>query len=909
MKRFAFLSLLIFISAFILPSGLRAENNPVADPAAVVTCGNARFTVLTDKLIRMEWSQDGIFEDRATLGIINRNLPVPDYKTTKSGSGIVIRTSSLTLSYKGNGKFSEDNLKVSFKMPTTGGKHSTVVWKPGTDDKGNLLGTARTLDECSKKEDIFTKQGMDKGVISRDGWAIIDESARHLLVDDDSDWKQWVAAKSDTDRQDLYIFAYGHDYLSAIKDFTKIAGSVPLPPKYVFGFWQSRYWAYSDYEFIDMARRFRREDIPADIMIIDMDWHKLWDLAYRTVRDEFGQRVGWTGYSWNRDLFPCPESTLAELHNLGFKTALNLHPASGINPREDIYEEFVKDYLTRTDDYDGPEGLIYGEGGYKFAGNDNPVGTKGQKAPVPFRIDQKEWADAYFNSVLHPMQKQGVDFWWLDWQQWLQSKYTKGLSNTFWLNHVFFNDIVRQSVSEGKYAPRPLIYHRWGGIGSHRYQVGFSGDTHVCWEALQMEPWFTATASNVCYGYWGHDLGGHMKPEGDLGRDPELFTRWLQYGVFTPIFKIHSAKNADIERRLWNYPAHSEYLKDAIRLRYSLSPYIYDAARSCHTDGISICRPLYYYAPEDDRSYAFEEEFFFGDNILATAVSHPCDSSTGLATLHMWFPEGSDWYDCASGRTFKGGTEADLKYTVFENPWFIKAGAIIPMASESICNLQEPSNILRILIAPGNGESSYVHYEDDGTTQAYETEYASTKITKESDEAKTIVRIGSREGSYRNMPANRKISVILESVFSPVSVKVNGKEVLWARFPDKNKEASWSYDGNALATVITLPETPASEEITVECQFSPNSDRMLLEGKKGILGRMTALTDEIKSVTVYAPAEYIRIAGCASRMTEFPNEVETVLKSIDLGKLNECWQPDSKMNEAFVTRMKAMTEQ
>ena len=347
MKRLASLISLTFVVAFVT-SAQTATADPTPDPAAVVTSGNARFTVLTDRLIRMEWAEDGVFEDRATLGVVNRRLEVPAYKVSRRGSKLTIKTSSVTLVYKGGGKFDAGNLSVSFRMP---GSKKNTVWTPGADESGNLQGTSRTLDGCGRKMDIFEKRGMDKGIISRDGWAIVDESSRHVFVDDDSDWGKWVAARDDKDRQDIYIFAYGHDYTAAISDFTKIAGSVPMPPKYAFGFWQSRYWAYSDYEFIDMARRFRREDIPADIMIIDMDWHKLWTYK-RGERhlDAFGLLNGWTGYSWNRDHFPRPESTLEQLHDLHFKTALNLHPASGIKPCEDPYESFVADYLSRTND-------------------------------------------------------------------------------------------------------------------------------------------------------------------------------------------------------------------------------------------------------------------------------------------------------------------------------------------------------------------------------------------------------------------------------------------------------------------------------------------------------------------------------------------------------------------------------
>ncbi|MBQ0115114.1 MAG: DUF4968 domain-containing protein [Bacteroidales bacterium] len=230
---------------------MAGENNPVANPKAVVACGNARFTVLTDRLIRMEWSADSKWEDRATLAIINRDLPVPSFKTSKEGNGVTIKTKELTLNYNGNGKFDAGNLSVAFRM---NGK--PVTWKPGTDEKGNLKGTIRTLDGCIGFEQISYSAGkeLEKGILSRDGWAIVDESTRHVLNKDDSDWGEWVASREDGDRQDLYIFAYGHDYKAALADFTKVAGKIPMPPKYTLGYWWSRYWAYTDSELLDLAK-------------------------------------------------------------------------------------------------------------------------------------------------------------------------------------------------------------------------------------------------------------------------------------------------------------------------------------------------------------------------------------------------------------------------------------------------------------------------------------------------------------------------------------------------------------------------------------------------------------------------------------------------------------------------------
>ena len=894
----AFRSILLIAATLICTGAFAQEEfHPTAQAKAQVVSGNARFTVLTPRLIRMEWAEDGLFEDRASLGIVDRDLPVPDFKVKKSGAKVTITTSALTLNYSGPAKFDAQNLKVTFTMAGPAdkkGRPRTVkkTWTPGMDDSGNLLGTARTLDGCDfvnkKASGYYTKEPFDKGVVSRDGWAVIDESTRHLYEKVDSDWKYWVTERPEGDRLDWYFFGYGHDYISAVSDFTKIAGKIPLPPKYALGYWWCRYWLYSDYELEDLAKHFRDFDIPADVMIIDMDWHETWKMGGRAKEEETdpaGMWKGWTGYTWKKELFPNPGNLLHQLHLDGFKTSLNLHPASGIQKFEEPYERFVKDYLSRTKDYDKVDPYS------------------------PFRIDQQAWADAYFNSVLHPMEEMGVDFWWLDWQQYMTSRYIKNLSNTFWLNHTFWNDIARRSASLGKDAPRPMIYHRWGGIGSHRYQVGFSGDTYATWRVLSCLPWFTATAANVGYGYWGHDIGGHMQPKGVRTTDPELYTRWLQGGVFTPIFKTHSTKDMSMEKRFWAFPDHFDPMREAIRLRYTLSPYIYTAARQAYDTGISICRPLYYYYPEEDKAYSCTEEFFFGDDILATVLAEAADKVTGLTARKLWFPAGNDWYDASTGKMYAGGTETTASYTINENPYFVRAGAIIPIAAPTIASLQEKSNENWFLLVPG-GDSKTTLYEDDGTSQAYETDYATTEVSREVADGKVTVKIAARSGSYKGISFTRKLRVVLDGATAPTGVTVNGRAVPFSRFAARDaaegKEV-WGYNGAELAVTVYIAEASASVPVTVEC----DSRFAFTDGQKAVLKRMRAITPEAKVVFAAAvnnnlqlTPELLRYAGTASYITEDPAGAEGYLKELSPENLRKDLS-EFKLPEEFSKKLMA----
>ena len=866
MKRF--LALLTALACTLSPA---IADNPKADAKAVVTSGNARFTVLTPQLIRMEWSADGQFEDRATLTFVNRETPVPEFKVRESRSKLTITTPALTLTYLKNGKFSDKNLKAVF---TLNGKE--VVWTPGMENPQNLLGTTRTLDGADGSK---LKEPMEQGILSRAGWSLIDDSQRHVLTPDGSEWEEWVEARPEGDRQDLYLFAYGHDYKQALADYALVAGRAPMPPKYTLGYWWSRYWQYSDNEFVDLVNKLKSMDVPIDVLIVDMDWHETWGLRKsNSPKDEYGQRIGWTGYTWQKELFPSPANFLKWTENEELKVALNLHPASGIQPYEAVYDDFTKEY-----------------------------GWSEKGKSVPFKIDERKWADAYFKTVLEPMERDGVDFWWLDWQQWKESKYTPGLSNTFWLNHTFFNHAERQNPGL-----RPFIYHRWGGLGSHRYPLAFSGDTYATWPMLAYLPYFTATASNVNYGWWGHDIGGHMFHKTQKATDPELYTRWLQYGVFTPIFKTHSTKDPRIERCIWCFPDHMFLMRDAIRLRYTLAPYIYNAARENYDTGVGMCRPMYYDYPESDKAYETPEQFMFGNDILATTITQPVDSITGLAPRTIWFPEGA-WFDCATGSMYEGGRTEELHYTLAENPHYAKAGSIIPMNPATVKNLQQPCDTLVLTFIPG-GDGQLRHYEDDGMSQQYKTNYAVTTVSKKQEGNTVRVRISPREGSFAGASDNRSYELRFPAVFPPKSVKVNGKELAYSRFP---KAGEWTYDGYTLAPVIYTGTTACDAPVEIELAFDDyaTAHQADLYGMSGVFKRCLDLTVEFKTEQgahsepyLMLPEEYQRVSQCPNFILEEPFRIAEFIGAYAKNKAALFEKTDSMtiIGDNFKQRLKAV---
>ena len=797
--------------------------DPVADPKAVVTVGHARFTVLTTRLIRMEWSADGHFEDHASFVFLNRKLPVPKFEHMLSDAKdkLTIRTSALTLVYsidtadkpKQDGRFTPENLTVNL---TVGDK--LVVWRPGMVDDQNLMGTTRTLDEAVGQK---TKEPMEEGLVSRAGWAVVDDSSRPLFDSSDFSFRQgenspwpWVIQRPAGDRQDWYFFGYAHDYKAALGDYVKVAGRIPLPPRFAFGTWWSRYWAYSDQEIEQIVRGFHENDVPLDVFVIDMDWHPTFGMHFN-VMDASNHSKGWTGYSWNKLLFPDPDQFLARLHADNLKTSLNLHPASGIQPWEDAYPAMAK------------------------AMGIDPA----TKQYVPFDITDKKFTTNYFNLVLHPLEKQGIDFWWLDWQQEKNTK-IPGVNPTWWLNYVHFTDQQR----EGR---RPLLFHRWGGLGNHRYQIGFSGDTVSVWPSLAFQPWFTATAANVGYAYWSHDIGGHMPG----AVDPELFTRWVQFGAFSPILRTHTTKNPDSERRIWAYPEpFSSILRDTFQLRYAMQPYIYTEARHTYDTGVAFLRPLYYDSPDQDQAYNAKGEYQFGDQVIVAPVVTPSDKATGLATEDVWLPKG-DWIEMATGKHLSGGDTYKRSFAINEIPVFVKEGAIIPMQPPMQYTGQKPVDPLILSIWPlaDGGSSSYSVYEDSGIATDYQRGAFTRLPVKASQKEDTLrVEIGPIEGSFSGMLRNRSYELRLPADWPPENVSVNGVAIHKA---GPTGRGGWSYEGNTLTSVIPLPASSVESHVTIEVRRGQGltARRHELDGYAGAMNRLRAAYDSMQQTW---PASY-----------------------------------------------------
>ena len=735
---------------------------PAMNPDAVLQGEHWRIGILTDALVRFEWSDSGRFVDEPTQMALVRDFgAVPEFIVVERDGWLDIDTASLHITYNQR-RFSKEGLSVTVKHVTS----IENTWYYSEAQRHNLGGTYRTLDEADGRV------ALDPGVNGRDGWAVIDDSGSNVIRKAAGNpFGTWIAPK-DEPSEDFYFFGYGLRYREAVKALYQLTGPTPLLPRFALGNWWSRYHRYTEAEYRELVERFEAEGLPFTTAVIDMDWHLVDD-----VDPKYGS--GWTGYTWNRAFFPDPKRFLGWLGDHGMKTTLNVHPRDGVRAFEEPYPAVAK------------------------AVGVDPVSGEA----VQFDLTDPTFMEAYFDKLHHPLEDDGVDFWWIDWQQGGVTR-QPGLDPLWGLNHLHYLDSARQDGSA--YAERnhrPLTFSRYAGPGSHRYPVGFSGDTVVTWESLKFQPEFTATASNIGYGWWSHDIGGHM-----FGyRDEELEARWYQLGAFSPINRLHSTDSPFNGKEPWNFHAETESaMVKALRLRHALLPYLYTMNWRAAKEGEPIVQPLYWDYPTIRDAYMQADEFFFGTELLVSPIVSPADRVVQMAKADVWLPKG-DWFDFFTGRHYASCSAAGRRIEAWRGldgiPVFARAGAIVPLqrqaAGEALNSCANPQS-LDVIVFPG-ADGHFTMIEDDGAPER-SVRKATTEFAL--DTAWSTFTIGAvKTDGDGVVPAERQWRVVFRGVApSDVTVSVAGVAGV---------AVAADYDADTLSLAVALPAVPTGESIVI----------------------------------------------------------------------------------------------
>jgi len=779
-----------------------------------------RFTCLSPRLVRMEFSPTGVFEDRRSLVAYNLHQPIPFDSVEENDGILTLRVGKMTIFSEQNERdFFPSNLRVDWNMD---GK--TQSWRFGDRDYRNLGGAVRSLDfygrdsllngvhpaSTASPDEFFhtdselfdtnqvymqdghfdwqleiIRQGLhgalryaphlvynryinmagdltrfQPGLISRNGYFLLNDSTGAVLDSDALYPHDDFPIERDTaGRRDLYFFAYGSDYKAALQDYRLLSGAIPLPDPHIFGIVFSRWPAFGEEESHNIIERFKQEGMPLSTLVLDLEWH---------VPD-------FSHWDWNPETYPDPQRFLEWAHSNKLRVMINVHPQI-IFSTDSHFEPFVK--------ASGTQKKIQSVW-------DNPIIAmtikSGADRMVQLNLADKSEARALKILCCDPILHQGVDFWWLDGA----SAKLNGADGQLLSTKIFYET----TKSENR---RSTLMGRYGGLGSHRYGVLFTGDTNSQWEVLQSECEFNIRAGQVGIAYITHDIGGFRHSDTPL-IDSDLYIRWLQFGVLNPVLRFHSAPGSG-SRQPWDYGTKNlEIAKHWLNLRHSLLPYIYTSARQAYDTGLPLVRGLYMDHPDTEACYRFDE-YLFGDSLLVAPILTPSNHRS------LYLPE-EMWYEFETGKQLAGGQEINVFATLEQVPVYVKAGSILVRQAEGGMPAEPFISNLLLDVYPGaDGQASL--YEDDGQTCSYQQDgFGSTSFSVREREGKVIIVAGQAEG--KRFGETRRIQVRVGMPATPAKVIWNGVEM---------SAKKYTFDPSSLRVNVDLGHLPVSQgwEVVIE---------------------------------------------------------------------------------------------
>lgn len=787
-----------------------------------VVCGTARFSALSNGLVRLEWSASGKFEDSPTVIVLTRPQPVPFKAIELTDEGVLhLQTELIEILYRPSSEPFNENLTIH---GTCGNK--TFTWTPSTIDTQNLGGTFTSLDlvhrnfyptgvhpasvfqefpytqewlytplksihqslrdrgETTNFEDpplwyldTFRRDDLTEpmqqfleqwhhyppGVLSRSGYSVLNDSTSALVKDG------WLCDRTDPNCQDWYFFAYGTNYAQALQDFVQLCGQIPMLPRWAFGVWFSLFDQMHDSDYRQLVKEFDERELPLDVLVLDVDWHL----------------TGWCGWDWNQDFFPDPKAFLQWAHSVGLHIGANIH-IEGVSPTDSHFPALCEARGLNPDDVKAgkvfsvknPTSEWIFESWQPDAPTLDSLG-KQDEGWLIFNLASKSEANLFMQVLHSPREEDGIDFWWIDGCNANHS----GVNSQLWTNHVYYTHL------ETRHNRRPLILSRAGGMGSHRYPVQFSADTYSHWEVLRFLVDFTARAGNVGVSYWSHDLGGFFgHVPGVPIIDPELFVRWVQFGCFCPIVRVHSDHG---RREPWSYGQWVlNAVQKALQMRMQLVPYLYHLSRVTYETGLPLCRPLYLAYPEDDQAYQVTTQFLLGDQLLVA----PIVEAGGNRTVYL--PDGG-WWERATGKFYTGVRHLNLYAPLDQIPIFARAGAILPLTEFSRRVGTAPPQTLILEVYAG-AEGVLDLYEDDGESAAYRTQVGSRRRFIQRIEGDNyILTCEPVRGSYQGMLEERDFRILWTGLRAGSSVETSGVEI---------QEQEW-IGGVLSLTLVAVPQT------------------------------------------------------------------------------------------------------
>lgn len=535
-----------------------------------------RISVITERVVRLEYSPSGQFVDRPTQFALRRDVSSCDFSVRQDQTILEISTKYFTLVY-----FKEKPF-IGTKMDPMKNLKITLVSRERDRNKDWYVGQAeaRNLKGNMISVDVSTPSLYSKGLYSLDGFVSFDDSNSKVIMEDGT------LADPPADHTDIYVFMYDRDFKHALSDYFKITGSPSLIPRYALGNWWSRNITYNDANIPELIRSFEKKRIPLSIMLFDNDWH------YRNIGNYTGLK---SGFTFNNNLFSDPKKMIEQFHVRGIRVGLCINPTEGIFPHEAVYKQ-ASEYL----------GI-----------NDSSI--------IKYDPLNPKLMDVLFKMFLHPLEAYGVDFFWNDYRG------DSNISNLWATNHYLYLDSKRNVSKRG------MLLSRNGIFAPHRYGILYGGSSEISWEKLKELPFMYLNASNIGVSWWSHDVAGNHGgvEEGDLYvRYLQLstFSPILRFhGARGPYYKK--------EPWLWDAQTES-IAADYLRLRHRLIPYLYTEAYNYTRSGVPLIQPFYYnymWVYDDD---LYKNQYYFGSQLLVCPILDKMDNVMNRTLHRFFIPDG-----------------------------------------------------------------------------------------------------------------------------------------------------------------------------------------------------------------------------------------------------------------------------
>ena len=761
------------VCAIATAIGLAVPAAGLAARPPTVYAGHARFEVLTPTLIRLEYAQDGHFQNAPTMTATRSPVPATRFESRLVHGVLTLRTAQIRLRYAvAGGPFSASDLSLTLRLSR---RRVTVHPSAGTGP-GNLGGWTRALDNQDAPVPLHP------GLIATGGWYVLDDSQTALLTSSSPGFA--VRPPHVGPYEDWYLFAYGRDYAAGLTDLRALTGPAPLLPRTAFGVWFSRYYPYSESGYHTLIGQFRANRVPLDTLSIDTDFKRENNAAGAALGAALvgapGLPYSWNGWEWDTSLFPDPQRFIDWAHGQGISLAINIHPS--IDTNDPRYAATVAD--------SGPLGPA---GGLCAVLQADPTGQC-----MGFNWTNPKQLEAYF-ALQQPFARQGIDVFWLDWCCENAQPDTPGLTPDTWINSQYaafeharglrwlaFSRIGGGYQDDGSDGDRTEGDGGDGAFAEHRYSIQFTGDTCATWPMLAFEAELSAGEGNIGLPYVSDDIGsyngvpgkmpcGAADIEGPLARasrhlPDDFYVRWVQFGTFQPIDRLHSNHG---DRLPWEYDAPADQAATKfLQLREALNPYIYTLARRAYDTGLPITGGLYLQWPGQAGAYQHRSEYTFGPNMVVAPVT----AAGNPAPATIWVPPGT-WFDYFTGRRFVGPATETLSVPFSQMPVLVRAGSILPTQQYAPYTAPGPNPRLVLTAFPG-GDGRFSLYDDQGLGFGYQRgAFTRTEITHTDRHGVSMLTIEPARGSFRGELVRRAWTIELTGIARPSKVTLDGHPV------------------------------------------------------------------------------------------------------------------------------------